>query len=104
MEWKNMVPFQEQPQYQQNQECMYWLNFQGMNDWQLVECLPTREMKDKGIDLAYTEVLVNKMSKQVESGKIGAFSTNDGRYPEGYFLVEWCDKPHVLQEDFDCND
>jgi hypothetical protein len=43
------------------------------------------------------------MSKQVEISQIGAFSTDDDRYPDGYFLVEWCDEPRALQEDFHCN-
>lgn len=101
-----MLTFQEQPRYQQNQEYMYWLNFKGMNDWQLVECKSTIETKDEDIDLAYAEVLVDhatKMSQQVEIGKIGAFSTDANIYPEGSFLVGWCGEPHVLQEDFDCN-
>ena len=39
------------------------------------------------------------MADEVVVGKYGAFSTNNERYKDGYYLVEWKDEPFTLQED-----
>jgi hypothetical protein len=96
------VQFHEQPRYKENKECQYWNNFHGLNEWQKVTITPTKVATQEDIDFAHAEVLedyATRMSGEVQVGKVGAFSTDDERYKDGYYLVEWTDEPYTLQED-----
>jgi hypothetical protein len=85
-----------------NQECKYWNNFHGLNEWQLVNLAMTKATSDDDVVFAHAKFLIDhttRMADEVVVGKYGAFSTNDERYKEGYYLVEWMDEPFTLQED-----
>ena len=100
--WDPSKRFANQPRYKKNQQCKYWKNFQGLNEWQLVKLAMTKATTEDDVVFAHAEVLVDhatRMADEVVVGKYGAFSTNDDRYKEGYCLVEWTDEPFTLQED-----
>jgi hypothetical protein len=100
--WDPTKLFEDQPRYKKKQECKYWNNFRGLNEWQLVKLAMTKATSEDDVVFAHAEVLIDhatRMADEVEVGKYGAFSTNDERYKEGYYLVEWTDEPFTLQED-----
>ena len=62
----------------------------------------TKATTEDDVVFAHAKFLVDhatRMADEVVAGKYGAFSTNNDRYKEGYYLVEWTDEPFTLQED-----
>jgi hypothetical protein len=73
-----------------------------LNEWQLVNLAITKATSEDDVVFTHAEVLIDHATRMLV-GKYGAFRTNDERYKEGCYLVEWTDEPLTLQENIQLN-
>jgi hypothetical protein len=99
--WSHGIPATTQPRYAPRPDCDWAPIFQGLNDWLIVDLVPTAKSDEEEIELAYTTVLkgiATIMSESIKIGEYGAFNTDD-EAADGYYLVRWASDPYSLQED-----
>jgi hypothetical protein len=104
--WQPGILPMAQPRYLTSENCQWWSLFAGLNSWNIVSLLPTKESNPDEIEEAQAIVLDGigtMMSELVRVGHFGAFMTDDPD-ADGYYLVNWTSVPYTLQEEIELDE
>jgi hypothetical protein len=99
--WLLCIDMFEQPQYTQNNKCILWPSYEGVNNWKICQLFPVTDNNEKGAQDLILCILIAMdawMSLMVREGEVGAIGTTD-KAAMGYYLVKWLSKPYALQAD-----
>lgn len=71
----------------------------GLNEWNLCECLPTKKHDVEEVNEVFQNALTYKSNLVMEQLKVGMFGAIGCDDPaEGFFLSQWKSKPYTVQE------
>jgi hypothetical protein len=99
--WQPGVPPEEQDRYLSSLTCSMSPIFEGLNNWQIVQLVKTKDTTCEDMEDAQRLVLdgvATRFSESVREDGFGAFITDDPD-SDGYYVVQWMGDPYTLQED-----
>jgi hypothetical protein len=102
--WLPRIDIFEQPQYAQDNECVLWPSYEGVNNWKICQLFPVTDENEKGVRDLILCILIAmdvRMLLIAQDGEVGAVTTID-KAAMGYYQVKWLSKPNTLQVDTEC--
>ena len=65
--WNTKKDKYEQSRYKENKKFMYWNVFEGLNNWQILDCLMTKKSDEQEIDEVHEMILDNYADVMAET-------------------------------------
>jgi hypothetical protein len=99
--WQHGVAAKKQARCKSSTACKWQGIFLGLNDWNMVNLLPTNKSDLEEIEDTQAVALsgiTTMMAERVNVGSFGALSTEDPD-ANGHYVVEWTSDPCTLQGD-----
>ena len=88
----------EQNRYKVNNDCKYWIMFEGTHDWSIITCKEIKDGLDSDSEDLENAIVIKYADSTRETlvpGNIGAFLTKDEN-TDGYYIVTWTSSVYAL--------
>ena len=94
------IPDEQQPRFGPVKGCYFEPIITDNNKWHFVELKESAKGDADDAETARAEVLLsvtNRTFNSIRPGKIGAVTSEDRDFSEGFWLIEFTDFPDILQ-------
>jgi hypothetical protein len=101
----NIEDPEDQPRYHLNKNCALWSIFEGLNNWNIVDC--SKPVPKKKSDAEHERLIQDshriileqravRTREKIVSANIGAISTDDP-LTDGYYMIQWDGAPYETE-------